>query len=105
MLKRRPPKFRVMIEGGAVFLLDSDTNILSRRGFFTTRWVRGDTADEVGAAACRMVLDEVAAIGARNPPDQPTRLKVIEVARLSLLESLRHPSEGRGFSFFPDAAA
>jgi hypothetical protein len=51
-----------------------------------------------------MVLEELAAKGTRNPPDQPVRVDVESVVRLNLLESLLKPGPGAGFSFFPSEA-
>jgi hypothetical protein len=99
------PWFRVSIEGGPVFLRDVTTNVISRLGFFTTRWASGSSAEEASSAACRMVLQDLESVSPENPPDQPVQLKVEDAVKLSVLESLTHPSAGGGFTFFPDDGA
>jgi hypothetical protein len=66
--------------------------------------VHAATAEEARVAACRLVLEELAETGTRNPLNVPVQIKIEEVAALSWVESLRHPSPGRGFTFFPDDA-
>ena len=93
-----------MVRGGPVFLLDVESQKTHRLGFFTTRWIHAATAEEARVAACRLVLEELAETGTKNPPNVPVQTEIEEVVPLSWVESLRHPSPGRGFTFFPDDA-
>jgi len=94
--------FRVMMEGRPLFLFDEGKQEVERLGFFTTRWVRAETPEAAGQAACNVVRDELAVTGDRNPPDQPLKVTVSEVTKASWVEGARHWDGGRGFTFFPD---
>ena len=96
------PRFRVMLQGGPVFLFDVESKKIERLGFFTTRWVTASTAAEAEEIARKAVLEELAANGTRNPPGLPVEMRIEEVATLSWTESLRHTGTGRVFSFYPD---
>jgi hypothetical protein len=95
-------KFRVMIEGSPLFLVNEETNQLQRLGFFTTRWVRADSTEGACDAAQKLVIDELAVTGNRNPADQPLNLAVSEVVQLSWAAGLRHWRSGGGFTLYPD---
>jgi hypothetical protein len=96
------PRFCVTLEGGPVFLTDPATTQLARFGFFTTRWVQAATVQEATSIACKLVIEELAAKGRVNPPDQPLNVTSQEVVQLSWIESLRQRGTGGGFSFFPE---
>jgi len=85
-----------------VLLLAEETQRVVRYGFFTTRFVRAATQAIASAEACRMVLDELARLGARNSPEQPVRVSAEETTSLSWHASLRQRGTGAGFTFFPD---
>ena len=82
------------MKGGPVFLLDEESQAISRIGFFTTRWVRAADPEAAGALACQMVVDELAA-STLNPKNQPVAARVEEVHAGSWL--------GRSVSAVPDA--
>ena len=91
-----------MIEGRSLFLVDVETGRVDRLGFYTTRWVRARSREQAEAAAQKLVVDELAITGNRNPADQPLKLIVSEIAELSWADGLRHWGTGEGFTFFPD---
>jgi hypothetical protein len=96
------PRFRLMLKGTPVFLLDADTQKTSRLGFYTTRWVQAASAVQAEALARRLVLEELSTTGTRNPPEQPVRVAVEQVVEVSWFEAARK-GPGRGFTFYPDA--
>jgi hypothetical protein len=96
--------FRVMMEGRPLFLLDVEKQQVDRLGFFTTRWVRAETPEAAGRTACSVVQDELAVTGNRNPPDQPLKVTISQVVRVSWIDGVRHRDGGRGFTFFPDGS-
>ena len=98
------PKFRVMLKGAPVFLLDLDSNKTQRLGFYTTRWVEAASPEDAAAIATRLVLEELAARGTKNPPDQPVHVAVEELAVVSWFEAIRR-GPGRGYTFYPDDAS
>jgi hypothetical protein len=96
------PRFRVMLQGAPVFLLNGDSQKTDRLGFYTTRWVRAASVDEARSVARRLVLDEFATSGTKNPPEQPIQMAVEDVVEVSWFEAARK-GPGRGFTFYPDA--
>ncbi len=90
-----------MVKGAPVFLLDVDSQETHRFGFYTTRLVKAATVDDAGRAVTRLVLDEFATRGTKNPPDQPISVRVEEVTKVSWWEAVRG-GPGRGFTFYPD---
>lgn len=96
------PRFKVMLEGGPVFLFDVESNRVDRLGFFTTRWIRAVTPNEAAEIAQKLVLAELAEQGTRNPSGVSIETRIEEVLALSWVESLRHRSVGRGFTFYRD---
>jgi hypothetical protein len=96
------PRFRVMLQGAPVYLPNVDSQKTDRLGFYATRWVRAASVDEARTVARRLVLDEFATSGARNPPEQPIQMAVEDVVEVSWFETIRR-GPGRGFTFYPDA--
>jgi hypothetical protein len=94
-------RFRVMLQGAPVLLLDVDSQEVNRLGFYTTRWIQAESAEEAGRLASRMVLDELMKTGTKNPPEHPIHVAVDEVVEASWFEMLRR-APGRGFTFYPD---
>jgi hypothetical protein len=93
-----------MLNGAPVFLLDVDSQKVDRLGFYTTRWVQAESAGDAGRLACRLVLDEFAQTGTKNPPDQPIRVVPEKVAEVSWFEMVRR-GPGQGFTFYPDESS
>ena len=90
-----------MLKGAPVFLLDVASQMTNQLGFYTTRWVGAASAVEAEALARRLVLDDLAMTGTKNPPEQPVCVAVEEVVEVSWFEAaLKGP--GRGFTFYPD---
>jgi hypothetical protein len=102
LFARAMPRFRVMLQGAPVFLLNVDSQKTDRLGFYTTRWVRAASVDEARSVARRLVLDEFATSGTKNPPEQPIQMAVEDVVEVSWFEAARK-GPGRGFTFYPDA--
>jgi len=96
------PRFRVMLQGAPVFVLNADSPQADRLGFYTTRWVQAASVEEAVALARRRVLDELATSGTKNPPEQPIQMAVEDVIEVSWFEAARK-GPGRGFTFYPDA--
>ena len=87
-----------------MFLLDADSQKTNRLGFYTTQWVGAASAVQAEALVRRLVLDELATTGTKNPPEQPVRVAVEEVVEVSWFEAARK-GPGRGFTFYPDASS
>ena len=95
------PRYRVMLKGAPVFLLDVDSQRVERLGFYTTRWVQAASPDEAGSVARQLVLEELERTGTKNPPELPIGLAVENLAEVSWFEAARK-GPGRGFTFHPD---
>ena len=96
------PRFRVLLKGAPVFLLDVESQKIDRLGFYTTRWVQAASADEAGAVAGQLVLKEFERNGTKNPPEQPIQVAVEELQEVTWFEAVRK-GPGHGFTFYPDA--
>jgi hypothetical protein len=96
------PRFRLMLQGAPVFLLDADSQETARMGFYATRWVEAASAAEAEALARRLVLDELAVTGTKTRPEQPIHVTVEGVFEVSWFEAARK-APGRGFTFYRDA--
>jgi hypothetical protein len=97
----RQMTFEVEVEGDPVFLLNTEGSRVERVGFFATRRVDADAADEAGRLACEIVLNELMRKRPRNPPEQP--IKIVATKVIALPEGKWGPKrrlEGT-FSFFP----
>lgn len=57
-------RFRVILKGAPVFLVDEVSGKLERLGFYTTRWVRADSDGSAMAIARHSVLEEIGRVGA-----------------------------------------
>jgi hypothetical protein len=95
------PRFRVLLRGGPVFLLDEETQKAERLAFYAIRWVRAKTAETAGVIACRCVLAQLEAMRPENPPDERIAVTVDEMRRVSWFRAPRL-GRGRGFSFVRD---
>jgi hypothetical protein len=98
------PRFRVMLKGSPVFLHDEELQNTSRLGFYTTRWVQAASAEDAEVVAVRIVVEELAKAGRKNPPDQPVHVAAEKIAEVSWFEMARR-APGRGFTFYPDAVS
>jgi hypothetical protein len=98
------PRFRVMLQGAPVFLPNADSRKTDRLGFYATRWVRAASVDEARSLARRLILDELATWGTKNPPEQPIQMAVEDVLEVSWIEAARK-GPGRGFTFYADAVS
>jgi len=101
---KRMPRFRVMLQGAPVFLLNVDSQKTDRLGFYATRWVRAASVDEARSLARRLILDELATWGTKNLPEQPIQMAVEDVLEVSWFEAARK-GPGRGFTFYADAVS
>ena len=84
-----------------MFLLNTQGSRVERVGFFATRRVDADTADEAGRLVCEIVLNELLNKGLRNPPEQPIRIVPTKVTTLSDIERAAKERLEGTFSFFP----
>jgi hypothetical protein len=98
------PRFRVMLKGAPVFLLDVESQKIDRLGFYTTRWVQAASADEAGRVVRQLVLEELARSGTKNPPELPIHVAVEEIGPVSWFEAVRR-GPGQGFRFYPDVVS
>ena len=84
-----------------MFLLSTQGSRLERVGFFATRRVDADSADEAGRLVCEIVLKELMRKGSRNPPEQPIKIVPTKVTALSERERTAKGRREGTFSFFP----
>src|SRR5262245_18072002 len=98
------PRFRVLLHGGPVLLLDAETRKIDRVGFYTTRWVEDASAEKAGPLASRLARDDLAKTGTKAAPDEPLHIEVDEIAQVSWFEMARR-GPGRGFTFYLDWAS
>ena len=90
-------KFRVSVNGSNLLLrIDG---VLGRYGFYTTRYVDGQTENEASKKAIDLVLRELTSMTLNHPPDEPT----IEVEGIEELESFGDEQvPGAGFSLYKE---
>jgi len=96
----RQKTFEVEVEGDPVFLLNTQESRVERVGFFATRRVDADSADEAGRLACEIVLTELMRKRPRNPPEQPIKIVPTKVTALSKGERAPKRRLEGTFSFF-----
>jgi hypothetical protein len=93
--------FEVEVEGDPVFIPNTQGSRLERVGFFATRRVDADSADEAGRLVCEIVLKELMRKGPRNPPEQPIKIVPTKVTAVSEGEWVPKRRLEGTFSFFP----
>jgi hypothetical protein len=99
--KVRRTRFEVDVEGDPVFLSSVREGRVERVGFFATRRVEAESADQAGRLVCEVVLKELMRKGPRNPPDQPIKIVPTKITALSEKEWAAKRDFDGTFSFFP----
>jgi hypothetical protein len=90
------PYYRVLLQGENFWLQIEESQ--QRMGFFTTRFVKAETAEEAGKVAIDLIRSE-GKLKPLNHPDDPPRVVVNETEEV---DQASVPSVVRGFAFFPD---
>jgi len=101
-------KFRVLLAGDGFYLVTEERRWLRRRrvvsrcGFFTTRWVEAATTVEAAEVAKAMVLEELKDRSdfIANGPDQPWTVTVEEVTEDEA--GFDEFGPGAGFTWYDD---